>query len=146
MTILRRRLVDSVKEHEGLRLEAYQDSLGHWTIGYGTNLEVMEISEETAEAWLTEALADVSDSLDTVHGFPDLDSDRQDILIEMAYQLGIAGLLRFRLLWTAIRGGDYDRAADEMLDSRWAREQTPVRARTLAERMRGGPSRNGDGA
>ena len=144
MTVLRRRLLESVKAHEGLALESYQDHLGPWTIGFGTNLEVLEIDEETAEAWLIGDLAGVADDLEHVAGFADLDTERQDVILEMAYQMGVAGVLRFRLMWTALRDCAYDRAADEMLDSRWATEQTPERARELAARMRGGPSRNGD--
>ena len=144
MTTLRRRLIDSVKTHEGLSLTSYQDHLGHWTIGYGTNLEVLEICEETAEAWLVSDLADVTEALSAVAGFADLDSDRQDILIEMGYQLGVAGILRFRRMWAAIRAKEYIRASVEMLDSKWALEQTPTRASELAARMRGGPGRNGE--
>jgi lysozyme len=143
--ILRRSLVDSVKEHEGFRARAYRDHLGHWTIGYGTNLEVMEIDDQTAENWLVVGLVDVAATLESVQGFGELDSERQDILIEMGYQLGVAGLMRFRLMWQYLRARDYDRAADEMLDSLWAREQTPERAQELADRMRPavGPTRNG---
>lgn len=143
MAILRRRLIDSIREHEGYSDVAYQDHLGTWTIGFGTNLQTLEVEEELAEAWMAGDLAEVADALEDIRGFSELDTDRQDVLIEMGYQLGIAGLLRFRRCWNALRSEDYDRAADEMLDSRWAREQTPDRAQALAARMRAGPSRNG---
>lgn len=132
------RLIESVKTHEGKRNEAYRDHLGHWTIGYGTLLEKLEISDALAESFLREELEEKLARLETVTGFASLDDVRRDTILEMAYQLGVGGCLRFRLMWQAIREGRYDAAASEMLNSRWAREQTPRRAATLAARMRHG--------
>lgn len=128
------RLIESIKSHEGRRLEAYQDHLGVWTIGYGTNLQVLKIDEELAERWLVERVTDLKRSLSGVDGFDRCNDVRQDVLTEMAYQLGLRGCLRFKKMWAAIRGEDWQRAAEEMLESRWAR-QTPRRAMTLSNRM-----------
>lgn len=136
--MIRTRLVDSVKGHEGLRLKSYQDHLGHWTIGYGTNLEVLEIDEELAEKWLLDRLELIWFALCDVEGFQGISSVRQDVLIEMAYQLGVSGCLKFKKMWAAIREGDFWAAASEGEDSRWCREQTPDRAKLLMTRMRYG--------
>ncbi|HAU5563895.1 hypothetical protein IBT49_10360 [Erwinia sp. S63] len=62
---------------------------------------------------------------------------RCDVLISMAYQLGVDGLSLFRGMLSAITQGDFNGAANAMLDSLWAR-QTPGRARRHAEVMRSG--------
>lgn len=63
---------------------------------------------------------------------------RRVVVASMSYQLGPSGLRRFEQMLGALRGGDYAAAAAAMLDSRWAREQTPGRAARLAARMRTG--------
>jgi lysozyme len=55
----------------------------------------------------------------------------------MSFQLGIAGLLKFKSTLAFIEAGDYENAATNMLKSLWAK-QTPQRAKRLAEQMRSG--------
>lgn len=62
---------------------------------------------------------------------------RSDVLISMAYQMGVDGLALFRGMLTSVTQGDFDAAANAMLDSLWAR-QTAGRARRHAEAMRSG--------
>lgn len=69
-----------------------------------------------------------------------MNEDRQSIIISMAYQMGIKGVLGFGNMWSAIRKGDWDKAADEALDSRWAR-QTPARAHRHATVMQAGSAK-----
>lgn len=131
-------LLDSIKEHEGFSPTAYKDSRGFDTIGYGTRVTEIEVDEATAEAWLIREVEEKEARLKHVNGWHRMDLFRRDIILEMAYQMGVGGVLRFRRMWDAIRDQDWDRAADEMLDSRWARTQTPRRAGRLALRMRAG--------
>jgi lysozyme len=63
--------------------------------------------------------------------FSMLSQYRQAVLIDMSYQLGVTGVLRFTKMWSAIAAGHFKTAAAEMLDSLWAR-QTPARAKRLA--------------
>ncbi len=130
------RVLDSVAEHEGFRESVYLDHLGNPTIGYGTRIEEIELDEETARAWLVRELEEKFDRLIGVIGFADLSQVRQGVILEMAYQMGVGGVLRFRRMWKAIRHTDWDAAADEMKDSRWYRDQTTARAGKLARRMR----------
>ena len=65
-----------------------------------------------------------------------IDPDRRTILLSMAFQLGVNGLFNFKRMWRYIASGNWDRAAIEMLDSKWAR-QTPERATRHARVMRG---------
>jgi lysozyme len=130
-------LIDSVKFHEGYRDVAYQDSVGVWTVGYGTNLQILEVDEGLAEEWLLEALRSCEEQVDAIEGVDALSPARRDILIEMAYNLGISGLRRFRNMWSNLRAGNFEAASVEMLDSKWAR-QVGNRAERLAARMRNG--------
>lgn len=132
------RAFDALKSDEGLRLDAYQDTEGVWTIGYGTNLQTLTIDRGIAERWFREKCEEFYKDLTRVEGFLQADGVRQGVLLSMAYQLGMAGLLKFRRMWAAVREGDWDRAADEALDSTVAREQTPARWQRHAERLRTG--------
>jgi lysozyme len=130
----RQRLYESIKHHEGYRSKAYKDTLGHWTIGYGTNLETLEIELATANAWMHKALNGVEADLNLIEGWSTLNGVRQATLIEMAYQLGVAGCKKFVKMWAAIADKDWPRAAREMGNSRWA-EQTSKRVAELQSRM-----------
>jgi lysozyme len=127
--------IEQIKLHEGLRLRMYKCPADKWTIGYGFNLEAREITEEVAEQLLVIVFADIEDSL-LKHGllFYEHNDARKAVLVNMAYQLGITGLLKFKRMIAAYRDCNYIQASNEMLDSRWAK-QTANRAETLAEQM-----------
>ena len=127
-------------------LHAYEDSLGYLTIGYGRLIDRAKhggISEAEAEYLLQN---DVSIVLSALHRnitfFDSLCVPRQAVLVNMAFQMGIAGLLKFKKTLTLIEMGDYDGAADGMLKSLWAK-QTPNRAAEMAEQMRTGKWQSG---
>lgn len=144
-------LLDSIKKHEGFMPKPYIDPLAHKNIpkddfkiiennwnklkvsfGYGfTNL-----TEPEAELILKYRIAHIRIELeDKLPVFNRLSQNRRDVLIEMAYQLGVIGLLNFHDMIQALIGRNYDRASREMLDSKWARKDTPNRARELAKKM-----------
>jgi len=134
----RYRIKQMLKRHEGLRLKPYRDTVGKLTIGYGRNLEDDGISLEEAELMLENDLdRAVKAARDVVAGFDELDEVRQAVLVDMAFNLGRAGLASFQKMRAALALGDFERAAAEMLDSLWAR-QVGRRARELAEMMRTG--------
>lgn len=130
-------LLPQLKRHEGLRLKPYRCTKGKLTIGYGRNLDDVGITDAEAEQLLLNDVAKVLDQLQRVPTFCELDEARQAIIANMCFQLGYSGLMQFRNMWAALQEHDYQRAADEMLDSRWAR-QTPNRANELADLMREG--------
>lgn len=132
-------LVERIKLFEGYRRFAYICPTGHLTIGFGTKIESpgQGVSELAAEFMLQEELTRLRRELRQYPWFWDLDDARQECIIEMAYQLGISGLLRFRKMIAAITEKNFDRAADEALDSLWA-QQTPARAQDVARRIRTG--------
>lgn len=138
--------VDQIKRHEGLVLHAYKDSLGYLTIGYGRLVDKAKhggISEAEAEYLLQN---DVSSVLSVLHRnitfFDSLCIPRQAVLLNMAFQMGITGLLKFKKTLSLIEMGDFDGAADGMLKSLWAK-QTPNRAAEMAEQMRSGQWQSG---
>jgi lysozyme len=130
-------LVHRLKQHEGLRLKAYQDTVGVWTIGYGTNLQELTIDDATAEKWLLKDIETATREASGLRFFGELSAVRQRVVIEMVYNLGLGRFLQFRKTVAAIERKDWEAAAKEMLDSRWA-QQVGRRARLLAEIMRTG--------
>ena len=138
--------IEQIKRHEGLVLHAYKDSLGYLTIGYGRLIDKAKnggISEAEAEYLLQN---DVSIVLAALHrNIPFFDSlcvPRQAVLVNMAFQMGIQGVHKFKKTLSLVEMGLYDEAADNMLKSLWAK-QTPNRANEMAEQMRTGKWQSG---
>lgn len=130
-----------IRRDEGLRLEPYPDTPGTIAIGYGRNLTLRGISRDEAEVLLRNDMAAAVDAVRSLFSVATLErmgAARQAALISMAHQLGMAGLGKFARMRLALDAGDWERAAVEALDSVWAREQTPARARRMAEILRCG--------
>ena len=138
------RLLKSVKEHEGYRNKVYLDSLGKRTVGVGHLCveDHWEDNKEYSEKYLMKVLKD--DLKNAIQGAerlcsdcPDLDDLAKETIIELVFQLGETGVSKFRNRWKALESNppQYDVAATEMLDSRWAK-QTPNRAKKMSEHMR----------
>ena len=131
----REELIDQLIDHEGMELEVYEDSLGIPTIGIGRNLVDRGITEDEARFLCNNDIDIVEREL--VAEFPivaELDSIRQRVLIDMAFNVGVPRLTGFRKMWAAIHCGDYAEAAVEMMDSKWAR-QVGRRAERLSSMM-----------
>lgn len=132
------RLLESLMKHEGLRLEAYQDTEGVWTIGYGRNLQELEIDSAQATNWLIEDAKTASVLASNFPCWPKLDTQaRQNVFIEMCYNLGPPRLSRFTSMIAAIEAQDWSTVAKEMLNSKWAK-QVGQRAINLAALMYSG--------
>ena len=118
-------------------LKMYRDSLGIETIGYGHNLRDKPITKKAADQIFLDDLMDVQ--LEVMHVFPwyaDLTTPRQWVILDMCFNVGLGGLKKFEKFLKAVELGNYDTAADEMLDSLWAK-QIKSRAMELAQMMRG---------
>jgi lysozyme len=124
-------LISDLKRHEGFRAQPYQCSEGHWTFGYGFT----SITEPEAETILKMRVQAISNALEQYTR--SLSPARRDVIINMAFNLGLMGVMGFRRMWAAIYRHDFDAAAKEMLDSRWAK-QVGGRADELSEIMRNG--------
>lgn len=133
-----RRLRLLLLRHEGIRLKPYTDSVGKLTLGIGRNLDDVGISEMEALYLLSNDIRRVSREVqDAFPWFKSISVPRQDVVISMVFNLGLAGFSKFKLLIQAISNQDYERAAQEMISSRWA-GQVGVRAKELAFMMRTG--------
>lgn len=125
------------KRFEGLRVLPYECPTGHLTIGYGHNLE-NGITPEMAEFILKRDLETAERAVkDKFAWWYKLDEARQFVLLDMAFNMGLARLCTFKKMLAAVECGDYANAAKEMLDSRWAL-QVKTRAVKLAEMMKTG--------
>lgn len=133
----RDKLHESIRIHEGLSLKPYRDTQGHLSIGFGKNLDegiTIQQAYDLLDSDIDIAMSELDRAVPswTMHS-----EARQDVLVEMAFNLGMPRLLGFKKMWAALEAKDYDKAAKEMQDSRWA-DQTGHRAVTLAMRMREG--------
>jgi lysozyme len=132
------KLLAELEVDEGLRLKPYRDSVGKLTIGIGRNLDDKGISEAAARFLLGEDVLEVEAGLDeALPWWRQQEEVRQRVLANMAFNMGLAGLLQFTNTLAAVREGRYEDAASGMLASLWARQVGP-RATRLAEMMRTG--------
>lgn len=135
--------------HEGLKLFLYDDATGlplksgdtirgNPTIGVGRCLSTHGISEQEAmdmlESDINVAQAGVVDTLPWTTSLAPI---RQEVLAEMAFELGLGGLMKFTLMLAALKAGDYAKAAYEMTNSDW-NKQSPARCAELASFMLNG--------
>ena len=132
-------LIASLKRDEGYRAEAYRDTEGVLTIGYGHNLEVEHWSEDRASTALWSDMRALEQAFATGHPSEHAVLERQlagrqRALLNMLFNLGPSGLAGFRKMWAALNAGNYEQAAREMLDSKWAK-QVGARATRLAAEM-----------
>ena len=126
-------VIEMIKEHEGFRSFQYIDIRGFSTIGYGTKLP---LTKEEAEILLKHRLnKKIRELIQKEPFYLKLPKKAQAVIADMAYQLGVGGVLGFKKMWEALKKRDYKKAADEMLDSVWAK-QTPNRAKELANIIR----------
>lgn len=145
----RQRLICSIQASEGYEPWPYQDHLGWWTVGWGHKIHDMQLRDFPHQT-IGEALSWLSDEqrhrewleLDieaachhaarfVPQEWIGLSDARQEVLVEMAFQLGGAGLQKFVKFRDAILRRHWVEAEEEMLDSLWAK-QTPGRAKRLA--------------
>lgn len=139
------RLTAQIQASEGLRLAAYRCTAGRLTVGFGHNCDASPVpgvsrvgdritrehAEELFQADLAAVVWEVRKALPWV---TTLDSPRQAVLYDMAFNMGTRGLLGFRNTLRFIEAGDYKRAARNMLQSKWA-DDVGRRADRLADQM-----------
>lgn len=126
--------INQLKRHEGLKLKPYRCTSGKLTIGYGRNLDDRGVSKAEANEMLLSDLCEVDEQLASAGLLDGLNDARKAVLLNMAFQMGFSGLLKFKNMLIAVRSHQYEIAAKEMLDSRWAM-QTSSRAKELSDQM-----------
>ena len=132
---MRNAIVKMISRHEGLRLDLYKCPADKWTIGYGRNLEDNGIREDEALLMLNNDIDQVLHECQRAFDWFDrLDNPRQDVVLDMVFNLGLTRFRGFKKMIRALSDGDYITAAEEMMDSRWAK-QVKTRAITLRQIM-----------
>ena len=137
-------LKERIKLHEGYRNTVYKDTLGFRTIGYGhkvTHTDDFVEGKEYPKEQLDEIFdKDFEQAWSSMNNFcsnnniNDISITAKEILCEMIFQMGFAGVGKFRNMIKALQSKDYSTASKEMLDSAWNR-QTPNRAKELSDIM-----------
>lgn len=131
-------LIDRLIDHEGLKLKPYTCSAGKLTIGVGRNIEDRGISEEEAMMMLqNDIIACRKECYSNFIWYGEMDELRQEVILEMCFNLGITRLKSFKKMLKACELKNYTLASQEMLTSLWAR-QVGNRAKTLAKIMEKG--------
>jgi lysozyme len=132
------RLREILLREEGLELKPYLCSRGKITIAVGRNLEDRGITTDEAFFLLDNDIKRFSASAATFEWYPKLDPVRKDVVVAMIFQMGLDGFCEFRRTIAAIAAKDYASAAAEMLNSKWAKKDSPERAMRMAQMMRTG--------
>lgn len=146
-------ILELLEFEEGYREKAYYCTEGYPTIGIGLKIGpykaplsnyTFTMSKTVAYADLAERVevikAQLATSKETMVAYDNCNTARKSILESMSYQLGFSGLCKFRKMLNALERSDFQEAANQALDSRWAK-QTPNRANRHAEVIKTGTMR-----
>jgi lysozyme len=129
-----KKLVGMLKRQEGISKWAYEDHLGYVTVGVGRCLDPekgLGLSDDEIDYLLRNDILRCYQELDVFSWFHDLDEVRQHAIVSMLFQLGLPKFLEFKKTLAFLAEGKVSQAAEEMLNSKWAR-QTPNRAREIS--------------
>ena len=132
-------ILTSLKEEEGYSRFAYRCSEGRLTIAHGRMIEFggIGISEEEADYLLRNDIKRSFAECQNFSWFDSLPDDKKMVLVELCFQLGYPTLCNFNRMLTALSKRDWATASTELLDSKYAREQCPSRAKRLSQRLHG---------
>lgn len=145
-------LKTELRDDEGDVLKSYRDHLGYWTVGVGHLLDSRKGADPapfgadlTGGKTITAAQSALLLDRDIDAKAAELDrrapwwrglsDNRRRVVMNMAFQLGVSGLLGFRKAVAAMQVGNYVEAGAQMADSKWAKVDTPARAARLIKRM-----------
>ena len=138
---MREQITKQLRRDEGVEKSAYTDSLGYLTIGVGRLIDKQRgggLSDDEIDYLLANDIVSKERELEArVSFYKGLDEARRGVLLNMAFNLGVDGLLAFRNTMSLIGAGEYDKASVEMLNSKWAR-QVGARAIRLSKQMKTG--------
>ena len=133
-------LVKMLKRHEGVRSKVYKCSAGYETIGVGRNISEsgLGLSDDEIDYLLANDIKRVREELtDSYFWFPAMNEARQDALVDISFNLGQTRLRGFVKAIEAMSREQFDIAADEFMDSKWA-TQVGNRAIQVTEMIRTG--------
>lgn len=134
------KLIEMIKEHEGVVPHAYQDSRGYWTIGVGRLIDEAlggGLSDGEIDYLLANDIKRCRAEAEQYPWFNKMNEPRQAVILSMLFNLGRPRFDKFQNMQAALLVGDYTLASHEMLDSRWA-SQVGRRAIEMSEMMESG--------
>lgn len=135
---MKTKLTAQLRRDEGEVLTAYQDHLGFWTLGVGRLIDKRKgggITHEESDYLLSNDIDKrEAELLRRAPWMANLDAARFGALLNMAFQMGVDGLLGFTNTLALLRAGDYPGAAAGLLQSKWA-GQTPERAQRISKQV-----------
>ena len=133
-------LIDEIKRDEGTRLMPYRDTVGKVTIGTGRNLEDRGITSGEADLLLMNDLTlCIENAFRIFPNFSIFPAQAQHVTIGMLFNLGPAGFKKFRKTIGFLRSANWHAAADELMDSKAAR-QLPERYGRYRDKLKTLPS------
>lgn len=134
------KLIEMIKEHEGVVKHAYQDSRGYWTIGVGRLIDENlggGLSDGEIDYLLANDVKRCREEAEQYPWFEGMNEPRQAVILSMLFNLGRPNFDKFKNMQAALENGDFLTASNEMLDSRWAK-QVGRRAIEMSEMMESG--------
>ena len=134
------KLIEMIKEHEGVVKHAYQDSRGYWTIGVGRLIDEKlggGLSDGEIDYLLANDIKRCRAEAEQYPWFNKMNEPRQAVIVSMLFNLGKPRFDKFQNMQAALLVGDYTLASHEMLDSRWA-SQVGRRAIEMSDMMQSG--------
>ena len=140
------RLREELAEDEGCKFEIYLDHLGLPTFGigalvkdhdpeYGQPVGTPVSEERVRQRFNLDIAVTIEDCQVLYDDFDDLPEEAQLVIANMMFNMGRPRLSKFKGMKSGVDARDWDRAADEMVDSRW-HDQVPNRAKRLVKRIR----------
>ena len=133
------RLQRLLVKHEGFRNKPYEDTSGFVSIGVGRNLDGLGLSDEEVMYLLDNDIKRCDQELLlSFRWYAGLCRCRQDAMLSLCFNLGITRLKKFKKALSAMADGDYENAADEFLDSKWATQVGSERVDDLVSMIRTG--------
>jgi len=132
------RLSDQLSTDEGRKARIYTDTVGKVTGGVGRNLTDKGFSQDEIDLMLSNDIVEATSTARAlVPGFDQLSDVRQEVVVNMAFNLGYNRLSGFKMFLASVNSSSWDDAAAEMLQSKWA-TQVGARATRLSYAMKHG--------
>ena len=130
-------LKEMIAKHEGYEPRVYKCTNGYDTIGYGFAIKDLYMDKEVADLILDQKIQEMLNRFlsdeDWGDWFPEKPQKIREVLINMIFQIGFSGVKKFRKTIQYIKDDNFLLAGEEMLDSKWARSDSPNRAKELSD-------------
>lgn len=134
-------LVQKIIEHEGIKKSVYKDSLGYDTIGVGFLCDARMnagLSVEECMLILNSRITNLDKQLSQYAWYTNQDSVRRGALIELAYNMGVQGLLKFTAFLELMQAREVGKASVDLASTLWSKQVSPNRVKDICMRIREG--------